>query len=184
MTIKRCDWATKNSLEMDYHDKKWGKPLHDERELFKLLILEGQQAGLSWQTILAKWDSLCLAYDNFDPEKIATYDDAKISELIRNPGVIRNKLKIKAVVKNAQAYLRLCQACGSLDAYLWAHVNGEPIINKWEHLSEVPTRTTLSDKISKDLKRRGFSFVGSTTIYAYMQAVGMVNDHLMSCSFR
>lgn len=181
--IIRCDWATKNKLEQDYHDTKWGIPVHDDKTLFKMLILEGKQAGLSWSTILAKMDTLCAAFEDFDPATLIQYDEQKVQPLLQNDGVIKNRLKINAVISNAQAYFKLCEEFGTLDHYLWAFVGHEPIVNAWEHISQVPASTPLSDTISKDLKKRGFKFVGSTTIYAFMQAVGMVNDHLVSCAF-
>ncbi len=181
--IKRCDWAVKTEIEKEYHDNKWGIPLHDERELFKMLILEGMQAGLSWVTILRKMDSFCEAFDNFDPSIIVNYDEAKIEELMQNSGIIRNRRKIESTIGNAKAYFKLCEEFGSLDNYLWSFVNYKPIINSWAKHEDVPPNTALSDKISKDLKKRGFNFVGSTIIYAYMQSIGMVNDHLTSCDF-
>lgn len=183
MKKKRCDWAVKTEIERDYHDKFWGRPCHDERELFRMLILEGQQAGLSWITILKKMEAMDLAYDSFDPEIIAGYGEEKIEKLMQNPALIRNRLKIEAAINNAQRYLELCEEFGSLDKYLWAYVGGQPIINRWETSQEVPASTELSSKISKDMKKRGFKFVGPTIIYAYMQAIGMVNDHLISCDF-
>lgn len=184
MDILRCDWANKNELDKKYHDEKWGRPVHDDRELFKMLILEGKQAGLSWNTILSKMDTLCEAFDDFNPEVIKDYDSEKIESLLLNKGIIRNKLKVNAVVHNAKMYFKLCEKYGSLDNFLWSYVNNESIINNWENMEEVPTSTELSDRISKDLKKEGFKFVGSTTIYAFMQAIGMVNDHLAYCSFR
>ena len=181
--IKRCDWAAKTEIEREYHDNKWGIPLHDERELFKMLILEGMQAGLSWVTILRKMDAFCEAFDNFDPAIIMNYDEAKIEELMQNSGIIRNRRKIESAIGNAKAYFRLCEEFGSLDNYLWSFVNHKPIINSWAKHEYVPANTALSDKISKDLKKRGFNFVGSTIIYAFMQSIGMVNDHLTSCHF-
>lgn len=181
--IKRCDWATKSKLEQEYHDTEWGIPLHDESRLFSLLMLEGKQAGLSWATILAKRETLYKAFDNFDPARLIQYDEAKVQALMQDSGVIKNRLKIQAVVHNAKAYLRLCEECGSLDAYLWGFVGHQPIVNAWESRQDVPASTPLSDAISGDLKRRGFKFVGSTIIYAYMQSIGMVNDHLTSCAF-
>lgn len=180
----RCDWAIKSQIEQDYHDREWGVPVHDDRELFKRLILEGKQAGLSWAIILAKKDTLCEAFDNFDPEILVTYDDNKVAELLQNSGVIKNRLKVNAVINNAHAYFRLCEEFGSLDSYLWSFIDHKPIINRWEKIEEVPASTPLSDKISKDLKKRGFKFVGTTIVYAFMQSIGMVNDHLVSCSFR
>ena len=181
--IKRCDWACKTEIEQVYHDKVWGRPCHDERELFKMLILEGQQAGLSWLTILKKMPAMEIAYDNFDPEILANYGEEKIAELMQNPAIIRNRLKIKAAINNAKRYFELCEEGTSLDAYLWTFVDYQPIINTWASSAEVPASTPLSEKISKDLKKRGFQFVGPTIIYAYMQAIGMVNDHLVSCDF-
>lgn len=182
--IKRCDWATKSQIEQDYHDREWGIPVHDDHQLFKMLVLEGKQAGLSWSTILAKRDALCEAFDDFNPQTMVTYDDNKIAELIQNSGVIKNKLKVKAAISNAQAYFKICEKFSSLDNYLWSFVNQKPIINSWTSTEQVPASTELSDKISKDLKKYGFKFVGSTTVYAFMQSVGMVNDHLVSCAFR
>lgn len=183
-TITRCDWANKSEIEMKYHDNYWGKPVHDDRELFKMLILEGKQAGLSWSTILNKMEHMQKVFDDFDPEIISQYDDAKIQELLQDPGIIRNNLKVNAAITNAKAYFVLCEEFGSLDNYLWGFVDNVPIINSWKTIQEVPATTPLSDTISKDLKKRGFKFVGSTIIYAYMQAIGMVNDHLVDCAFR
>lgn len=182
--MKRCPWAEKSEIEREYHDTKWGVPLHNERELFRMLILEGMQAGLSWVTILSKMPAFDLAFDGFDPVVIAGYDEKKIVELLANPGIIRNQLKIRGVIKNAQTYLKLCEEFGSLDAYLWSYVNHQPILNACKSMEEVPAKTSLSERISKDLKKRGFTFVGPTIIYAFMQAIGMVNDHLVDCSFR
>lgn len=181
--IIRCPWAQRSKLEQEYHDKHWGVPVHDDRTLFKMLILEGKQAGLSWSTILAKMDTLCEAFDDFDPAILITYDDAKLEELLQCEGIIRNRQKVAAVVNNAKAYFGLCEEWGSLDRYLWYYVNNQPIINAWATIAEVPASTPISDAISKDLKKRGFKFVGSTTIYALMQSIGMVNDHLTSCAF-
>lgn len=182
--IIRCDWANKSKLEQEYHDKEWGVPLHDDKKLFKMLILEGKQAGLSWNTILLKMDTLCEAFDDFDPHILVTYDEKKVEELLQNSGIIKNRLKVNAVIHNAKMYFKLCEEWGSLDEYLWSFVNHKPIINEWKILEEVPASTPLSDQISKDLKKRGFKFVGTTTIYAFMQGIGMVNDHLTYCSFR
>lgn len=181
--IKRCDWAVKSELEQEYHDKVWGIPVHDDRKLFKMLILEGKQAGLSWSTILKKMDTLCEAFDDFDPALLVTYDDVKIESLLQNNGVIKNKLKVNAVVNNAKAYFKLCEEFGSLDNYLWKFVDNKPIVNAWSKIEDIPANTPLSDVISRDLKKRGFKFVGTTIIYSFMQAVGMVNDHLVSCAF-
>lgn len=177
----RCGWAGASELYKEYHDEEWGVPCHDERKLFEMLILEGQQAGLSWITILNKRENFRKAYDGFDPRKIAVYGEEKKAELMQNSGVIRNRLKIDAAIENAKAYFRLADEFGSLDSYLWGWVGGKPVKNRWQDLGSVPASTELSDMISKDLKKRGFKFVGSTIIYAFMQAVGMVNDHIPSC---
>jgi DNA-3-methyladenine glycosylase I len=169
-----------NPRYLAYHDDEWGVPCHDENRLFEMLNLEGAQAGLSWETILNKRDSYRLAFDGWDAEKIARYDAAKVAELLANPGIVRNRLKVAAAITNAQAYLRLRAEGSSLDQYLWAFVGGAPIVNHWA-LSERPARTDLSDRISKDLAKRGFKFVGSTIVYAYMQGIGMVDDHDPDC---
>ncbi len=181
IAMSRCSWAETNTFEREYHDTEWGVPVHDDNKLFELLILEGKQAGLSWSTILKKRDTICLAFDYFDPEVIVHYDQNKINELLNNEGIIRNKLKVNAVITNARAYVALKAKYGSLDAFLWDYVDHEPIRNTWTSLSDVPSSTELSGLISKDLKKLGFKFVGATTIYAYMQAIGMVNDHLVEC---
>lgn len=178
--LSRCAWAaTPHSIA--YHDQEWGAPLHDDRGLFEFLVLEGAQAGLSWETILKKRDAYRAAFDNFEPAVVATYDDAKISELLANPGIVRNRRKIQSAVQNARAFLAVQQEFGSFDRYLWSFVDGRPIQNSFASLSELPAKTELSDRLSKDLTKRGFSFVGSTICYAMMQAVGMVNDHVVSC---
>ena len=182
--IKRCDWACHSQIEQEYHDKKWGVPVFDDKELFKMLVLEGMQAGLSWITILKKMETLCEAFDDFIPEIVVNYDESKETELLRNDGVIRNKLKIKSVVTNAQAYFKICDEFGSFSNYLWGFINNKPLVNSLKTIDEVPTKTDISDKISKDLKKRGFKFVGSTIVYSFMQAIGMVNDHLLDCDFR
>ncbi len=176
----RCDWA-KNDLAVEYHDKEWGVPLHDDRRLFEFLILEGAQAGLSWDTILAKRENYRAAFDNFDAAKIAAYDERKLIELMNNAGIVRNRLKIASTVQNAKAYLEVVEEFVSFDSFIWQFVGGKPIVNSWEMLKEVPAKTAVSDVMSKDLKKRGFNFVGSTICYAFMQATGMVNDHLISC---
>lgn len=181
--IKRCDWAHKGKLEQEYHDGVWGIPVYDDRKLFKMLLLEGQQAGLSWSTILRKMQTLSAAFDDFDPAILISYDDAKIEELLHNDGIIRNRQKINAAIHNAKAYFQLCAEFGSLDRYVWSFVNDRPIVNAWATMQDIPTSTPVSDAMSKDLKKRGFKFVGTTTVYAFMQAVGMVNDHLTSCNF-
>ena len=178
--MKRCSWA-KNDLAIDYHDKEWGVPLHDDRLLFEFLILEGAQAGLSWDTILAKRENYRKAFDNFQPKKVAKYGDKKIAELLGNAGIVRNKLKVNSAVKNANAYLEVVKEFGSFDKYIWGFVEGKPIVNKWKTMAQVPAKTELSDTMCKDLKKRGFNFVGSTICYAFMQATGMVNDHAVSC---
>jgi DNA-3-methyladenine glycosylase I len=177
----RCDWAQKNELMAKYHDEEWGNPLHDDQKLFEFLILEGMQAGLSWQTILNKREAFRKAYDNFDVKKVAKYGPEKVEELMSNSGIIRNKLKIEASINNAQRYLEIVEEFGSFDRYIWKFVDYQPIVNCFEKLSELPAKTELSDTISADLKRRGFKFVGSTVVYAHMQATGMVNDHLVHC---
>lgn len=176
----RCHWA-KNELAIRYHDEEWGVPLHDDRQLLELLILEGAQAGLSWDTVLAKRDNYRQAFDGFDPRIVASYDEAKHAELLQNPGIIRNRLKIAAATKNARGLLDIQREFGSFDAYLWDFVDGTPIVNHWEAMSDIPASTDLSERISKDLKHRGFTFVGPTIIYAYLQSAGLVNDHVMSC---
>lgn len=178
--MNRCSWA-KNDLAIHYHDTEWGLPLHDDQRLFEFLILEGAQAGLSWDTVLAKRDNYRKAFDDFDAEKIAKYDDDKCAELLKNEGIIRNRLKIASAVRNAKCYLEIVEKEGSFDKYIWSFVDNKPIVNVWESLKEVPATTEISDKMCKDLKKRGFNFVGSTIMYAFMQATGMVNDHLISC---
>lgn len=178
--MQRCDWA-KNDLAIHYHDTEWGKPLHDDRRLFEFLILEGAQAGLSWDTVLAKRENYRNAFDDFDAEKIALYGDKKCAELLQNEGIIRNRLKIASTVRNAKCYLQVKEEFGSFDKYIWNFVGGKPIVNAWENIKQVPAATEISDKMSKDLKKRGFNFVGSTIMYAFMQACGLVNDHLTGC---
>lgn len=177
----RCGWSTNDPLYIKYHDEEWGVPLHDDQKLFEMLILEGAQAGLSWLTVLRKRENYRRAFDNFDPERIARYDEAKIQKLLQNPGIIRNKLKVRAAVTNAKAYLQVQEEFGSFDKYIWQFVNGKPIRNNWKELREIPAKTKESDVMSKDLLKRGFKFVGSTICYAHMQATGMVNDHITSC---
>jgi DNA-3-methyladenine glycosylase I len=178
--MKRCDWA-KNELAMAYHDAEWGVPLHDDRRLFEFLILEGAQAGLSWDTILRKRENYRAAFDNFDAGLIALYDERKCSELLENEGIIRNRLKIASAVRNAREFLKIKEEFGTFDSYIWSFVNGKPIKNALETSSQIPVSTEISDALSKDLKKRGFNFVGSTIMYAFMQACGLVNDHLVSC---
>jgi len=179
--MKKCTWALSSPNEERYHDLEWGVPVHNDRLLFEFLILEGAQAGLSWSTILNKRDGYRKAFDNFDAERIAGYDGQKISELLSNPDIVRNKLKVNAAVINAQAFLHVQQAFGSFDDYIWQFVDSKPLHNAWNNAAEVPAATQTSELISKDLKKRGFKFVGSTICYAYMQATGMVNDHTTDC---
>jgi len=165
----------------DYHDNEWGRPVHDDKKLFEMLILEGAQAGLSWITVLKKREAYRKAFDGFNPVKVALYDDAKIEELMSNEGIIRNRLKINAAVTNAKLFLEIVKTYGSFDKFIWEYVNYTPIVGHWKNFSEMPATTAISDKISKDLKKMGFKFVGSTIIYSFMQATGMVNDHLTDC---
>ncbi|MDH5508666.1 MAG: DNA-3-methyladenine glycosylase I [Anaerolineae bacterium] len=177
----RCTWAGDDPLYIQYHDKQWGLPEHDERMLFEMLILEGAQAGLSWITILKKRAAYQQAFDNFQPNLVAQYDEAKIQELLANPGIVRNLLKIRSAVHNAKAFLQVQQEFGSFDAYIWSFVDGQPKRNAWASMGEIPAQTAESQAMSKDLKQRGFNFVGPTICYAYMQAIGMVNDHTTDC---
>ncbi len=178
--MDRCGWA-KNDLAIEYHDAEWGVPLHDDRGLFEFIVLEGAQAGLSWDTILRKRENYRSAFDNLDAEKVAKYGDAKFAELMLNDGIIRNRLKIASAISNAKAFLKVQFEFGSFDKYIWRFVDGKPIRNAWTETKQLPAKTDVSDEISKDMKKRGFNFVGSTIIYAHMQATGMVNDHLVSC---
>lgn len=181
MSIKRCEWATNGRLMEEYHDREWGVPVHDDRKLFEFLILEGAQAGLTWLTVLRKRENYKKAFDSFDPTKIAEYNKKKIKKLLSNDGIIRNKLKIAATIQNAKAFLEIQKEFGSFDKYVWQFVNYRTIKNSWKSLKQLPAKTKESDLISKDLKKRGFNFVGSTICYAFMQAVGMVNDHAIDC---
>ncbi len=181
MTIVRCAWANASPLEQEYHDQEWGFPVHDDRLLFEALILDGAQAGLSWSLILGKRDNYREAFDHFDAEKIARYSEKKIATLLANPGIVRNRLKVRSAVSNAQAFLAAQKEHGSFDRYIWQFVDGQPIQNAWKTDLEVPATSAESDAMSKDLKKRGFKFVGSTICYAYMQAMGMVNDHVVHC---
>lgn len=176
----RCPWAKSESY-VAYHDEEWGVPVHDDRVLFEFLLLEGAQAGLSWETILKKRPAYRKAFAGFDPEKVARFDDADLERLLQDAGIVRNRLKIASAVVNARAFLQVREERGSFDAYLWSFVEGRPIHNAWKDMKEVPARTPQSDALSKDLKRRGFKFVGTTICYALMQAVGLVNDHLTGC---
>ncbi|MFC1538174.1 DNA-3-methyladenine glycosylase I [Candidatus Latescibacterota bacterium] len=177
----RCQWACENKLYIDYHDTEWGVPVHDDRLLFEFLILEGMQAGLSWLTVLKKRDNYRIAFDKFEAEKIARYDSKKIAELLGNEGIIRNRLKIGAAIENAGVFLEVRREFGSFDRYIWDFVNGDTIQNSWNDIHEIPPETKESAAMSKDLKKRGFRFVGPTICYAFMQAVGMVNDHIIGC---
>ncbi len=177
----RCSWAGNTPILIDYHDNEWGRPVHDDGKLFEMLILEGMQAGLSWTTVLNKREAFRQAFDGFNPNKVALYGDKKIEELMANEKIIRNRLKINASVSNAKAFLKIKEDYGSFDKFIWGYVDYAPITGHWEKMSDLPTRTPLSDKISKDLKKLGFKFVGSTIIYSFMQATGMVNDHLTEC---
>jgi DNA-3-methyladenine glycosylase I len=178
--VARCDWAT-SEMNIPYHDEEWGVPVHDDRELFELLILEGAQAGLSWDTVLKKRARYREAFDGFDVKKVARYDKKKVQELLKDAGIIRNKLKIAATISNAQAFMKVQEEFGSFDKYIWQFVGGKPKQNAWRTHKRLPAKTVESDAISKDLKKRGFRFVGSTICYAFMQATGMVNDHLVGC---
>ena len=183
-TKLRCTWCEKDDLYRNYHDNEWGKPVYDDETIFEFLILETFQAGLSWYTVLAKRENFRKAFDNFDWNKIANYSEDKMAELAENAGIIRNKLKIKATVSNAQAFLKVQEEFGSFSKYIWGFVDGKPIDNQPKTLRDVKATTEISDKLSKDLKKRGFKFVGSTVMYAHMQATGMVNDHVMECFTR
>ena len=177
----RCAWARKNALLAAYHDREWGVPLHDSRKLFELLLLEGAQAGLSWDTILAKRANYRRAFDRFDPRKMALYDARKINTLLADPGIVRNRLKVEAAVGNARAYLAMRAAGIDFSEFVWSFVDGRPIVNAWPDRARIPASTPISDALGKELKRRGFRFVGPTIVYAFMQAAGLVNDHLRSC---
>jgi DNA-3-methyladenine glycosylase I len=180
-TCNRCKWARSSSLLAAYHDVEWGVPLHNSRKLFELLLLEGAQAGLSWQIILAKRAGYRRAFERFDAEKVALYDAAKVQALLADPGIVRNRLKIEAAIANARAILDMKAAGSVFSRWLWSFVDGRPVQNSWRRMQQIPVSTPLSDTLSKELKRCGFRFVGSTTVYAFMQAAGMVNDHLVSC---
>jgi len=177
----RCGWVGKEAIYIKYHDEEWGVPVHDDKQLFEKLILDGAQAGLSWITILKKQENYREAFDGFDAKIIVNYDDIKIEELMQNSGIIRNRRKIESVVKNAHAFLEVQKEFGSFDKYLWQFVNYETIKNRWENIKDVPSKTKESEKMSKDMKKRGFSFVGPTICYAFMQAIGIVNDHVVTC---
>lgn len=179
--LLRCEWGTSDPLMIDYHDREWGIPLHDDNKLFEFLILEGMQAGLSWMTILRKRDNFRAAFDGFDPQIVAHYDQEKIEELMANDSIIRNRRKIEAAKQNAQAFLEVQQEFGRFDIYMWQFVGGKPLVNNWKTMSDIPAKTEQSEAMSKDLKKRGFNFVGPTICYAHMQATGMVNDHTVDC---
>jgi DNA-3-methyladenine glycosylase I len=178
--MTRCTWA-KTPLDMAYHDTEWGVPVHDDRTLFEFLILEGAQAGLSWNTILKKRPRYREVFDYFDPAKVALYDEVKVAALLADPGIVRNRLKVAAAIINAQQFIKVQTEFGSFDRYLWSFVDGKPIINHWSTHADIPARTEISNRLSKDLQKRGFKFVGSTICYAMMQAVGLVNDHTLAC---
>ena len=177
----RCSWCGDLPIYKDYHDNEWGRPVHDDRKLFEMLILEGAQAGLSWITVLKKRENYRKAFDNFDPNKVALYNEEKIQSLMENEGIIRNRLKINSAVINAKLFLEVAEKHGSFDKFIWSYVNYKPITNHVKQIEDLPATTPLSDQISKDLKKMGFKFVGSTIIYSFMQATGMVNDHLVDC---
>ncbi len=182
MNKERCEWVNnKNDLYIKYHDEEWGIPVHDDRKLFEMIILEGAQAGLSWETVLKKRENYKKAFDDFNPEKVAKYNQKKEAELLQNAGIIRNRLKVKSAIQNAIVFLKIQKEYGSFDAYLWSFVNNKPIRNRFKNISEIPTKTELSDTISKELKKKGMNFVGSTIVYAFLQAVGVVNDHIIGC---
>jgi len=179
--MKRCAWVNTNPLMIEYHDEVWGVPVHNDQELFAKLVLDGAQAGLSWETVLNKQNYYYLAFDQFDVQKVSEYDEEKVSELLQNSGIIRNRLKIRSAIRNAKAFLKVQEEFGSFDQYLWSFVNHVPIVNHFKNIHELPASTELSDRISSDLKSRGFNFVGSTIVYAFLQAVGVVNDHTLDC---
>lgn len=180
--MNRCGWVTNDEIYIKYHDKEWGVPVYEDRKLFEMLILEGSQAGLSWFTILKRRETYRKAYDNFDPKKVAKWDSNKINKLLKDPGIIRNRLKVTAAKLNAQVYLKIVEECGSFKKFIWSFVGGKPIDNSRSLLSKIPAVSKESDEMSKELKKRGFKFAGSTICYAFMQAVGMVNDHITTCS--
>jgi DNA-3-methyladenine glycosylase I len=181
MSLQRCEWAGSDPLYLAYHDEEWGVPVHDDRRHYEMICLEGAQAGLSWITVLRKRDNYRAAFDNFDAVLVAGYGEDKVAELLANPGIVRNRLKVRAFIRNAQAFLRIQAAYGSFDAYIWRFVDGAPIVNHWQSLCEIPPQTPQAQAMSKDLAKHGFTFVGPTICYAYMQACGMVNDHEVSC---
>jgi DNA-3-methyladenine glycosylase I len=179
--VKRCEWCGDHPLYVTYHDREWGVPVHSDRKLFEFLVLEGAQAGLSWLTVLKKRSAYRKAFDGFNFEKVARYNKSKINSLLENPGIIRNRLKIESAVRNAKAFIEVRREFGTFNNYIWQFVENRPLQNRWKSIKELPAKTGLSDAISRDLKKRGFNFVGSTIIYAHMQATGMVNDHITTC---
>lgn len=179
--MERCPWPGNDDLYIRYHDNEWGVPVHDDRKHFEFLVLESAQAGLSWLTILRRRENYRTAYEDFDPEIVAAFDEKKIEELMLDSGIIRNRRKIESSVNNAKAFLRIEEEFQSFDNYIWGFVGGKPVINKWKNISEIPSKTALSDAVSSDLKKRGFKFLGSTIMYAHMQATGIINDHIISC---
>ncbi|MCL2445028.1 DNA-3-methyladenine glycosylase I [Candidatus Saccharibacteria bacterium] len=181
---KRCGWAGDDELYVKYHDEEWGRPVYDDQRLFEMLILEGAQAGLSWITVLRKREAYREAFDGFNVEKVAQYGEEKFAELVVNEGIIRNRLKIRSATTNAKLFMEIQEEYGSFSKFIWGYVDGKQIMNRWEKLEDIPVTTEISDRISRDLKKRGFKFVGSTIIYAFMQATGMVNDHVIGCFVR
>jgi len=179
--MKRCEWSTTDALYIKYHDEEWGTPVHDDKKQFEFLILESAQAGLSWLTVLKKRGNYRTAYDGFDPEKVSRYDTQKVEQLMSDKGIIRNRRKIESSINNAKRFIEVQEEHGSFDTYIWGFTDGKPVINRWNHQSEIPATTPLSDRISSDLKKRGFTFAGSIIVYAHLQAVGIVNDHLVTC---
>jgi len=182
--MKRCKWVGEDPLYIKYHDQEWGKANHDDRKHFEFLVLESAQAGLSWITILRKRENYRKHYENFDPVKVAKFDEDKIEEMLEDPGIIRYRRKIEASINNARSFLKVQEEFGSFDKYIWSFVDNKPIVNNWETIKEVPAKTKLSDRVSKDLKKRGFKFIGSTIIYSYLQAMGLINDHTRYCDFK
>ncbi|WP_028830262.1 DNA-3-methyladenine glycosylase I [Proteocatella sphenisci] len=182
--MKRCNWCKDDPLYVKYHDEEWGVPVHDDRTLFEFLLLEGAQAGLSWITILRKREGYKKAYDDFDFQKVADYDEEKIDELLLNPGIVRNKLKVRSSINNARLFMDIQKEFGSFDSYIWGFTDNLQVENNWDDVSQMPATSELSDKVSKDLKKRGFKFTGSTIMYSYLQAVGIINDHMVWCGFR
>ena len=179
--LQRCSWALGSELEQIYHDTEWGVPLHDDKKLFELITLEGAQAGLSWATVLKKRENYRTLFDGFDADKVARYNSRKIESLLTNPGIIRNRLKVESTVSNARAFIELQNEFGSFDVFIWQFIDGKPIVNQWKDVENIPSHTPISDRLSKQLKKRGFRFVGTTICYAFMQATGMVNDHIVDC---